>query len=55
MNHNDHMIRLLTVGDENPGKVFFPGADSLLPHRFDGHTCALLISQSGNYHAMISC
>jgi len=41
------MCRLLTVGDENPGKVFFPGTESIQPRRFDDMTCALLISQSG--------
>lgn len=39
--------KLLGLGSDSAGKVFFPGADSILPRRIDKHTCVLLISQSG--------
>jgi hypothetical protein len=39
--------KLLGLTSDNSGKVFFPGADSILRRRIDDHTCVLLISQSG--------
>jgi hypothetical protein len=39
--------KLLGLGKDTPGKVFFPGTDQVLQRRIDDHTCALLISQSG--------
>ncbi len=39
--------KLLGFGDDNPSRVFFPGADDLLARRIDENTCVLLISQSG--------
>lgn len=35
------------LGDLNPQKVFFAGADAILLRRITSSTCALLISQSG--------
>ena len=39
--------KLLGLGKDTPGKVFFPGTDQVLKRRIDKFTCALLISQSG--------
>lgn len=39
--------KLLGLGKDTPGKVFFPGTDQVLKRRIDNFTCALLISQSG--------
>ncbi|CAM9560313.1 unnamed protein product, partial [Ectocarpus fasciculatus] len=39
--------KLLGLTSNNAGKVFFPGADTILRRRIDEHTCVLLISQSG--------
>ena len=39
--------KLLGLGKDTPGKVFFPGTDQVLQRRIDDFTCALLISQSG--------
>lgn len=39
--------KLLGLTSNNAGKVFFPGADTILRRRIDDHTCVLLISQSG--------
>jgi len=45
--------KLLGLADDAPGKVFFPGTDAVLPRRIDNHTCALLISQSGQTFATL--
>lgn len=39
--------KLLGLGKDTPGKVFFPGTDQVLKRRIDDYTCCLLISQSG--------
>lgn len=45
--------KLLGLADDAPGKVFFPGTDAIAKRRIDGHTCALLISQSGQTFATL--
>jgi uncharacterized membrane protein len=39
--------KLLGLGDDNPSKVFFPGAEEVLQRRINSNTVILLISQSG--------
>lgn len=39
--------KLLGLGKDTPGRVFFPGTDQVLARRIDEYTCVLLISQSG--------
>jgi hypothetical protein len=41
------VCRLLGLGSDSASKVYFSGADDVLSRRIDSHTCALLISQSG--------
>lgn len=38
---------MLGVGDDNPSKVFFPGAEEVLSRRIGPQTLILLVSQSG--------
>jgi hypothetical protein len=45
--------KLLGLADDAAGKVFFPGTDAIMKRRIDGHTCALLISQSGQTFATL--
>jgi hypothetical protein len=45
--------KLLGIADDAAGKVFFPGTDAILRRRIDKHTCALLISQSGQTFATL--
>ena len=45
--------KLLGIADDAAGKVFFPGTDAVMRRRIDDHTCALLISQSGQTFATL--
>ncbi len=45
--------KLLGIGTDAAGKVFFPGSDQVMRRRIDKRTCVMLISQSGQTFATL--